>query len=124
MTQRTGEFGIRLALGAQRSEGVTSFLRDGLKTILPGIALGVAGAVLVTRLIATELYGVSPLDVATFIAVTVVMVAVAILACSIPARRASRVEAAKLLRLVVTVARPTWLPDHGRLGVQSDPAVH
>ncbi len=98
VTQRTGEFGIRLALGAQRSEIVTSVLRDGLKTILLGIVLGMAGAVLVTPLLASELYGVRPLDLATFIAVIVVMVAVSIAACWIPARRASKVDPMVALR--------------------------
>lgn len=92
VTQRTGEFGIRLALGAQRAEIVTCVLRDGLKTTLVGATLGVAAAVLVTPLIASELYGVRPMDLATFIAVTVVMVAVSIAACWIPARRASKVD--------------------------------
>jgi putative ABC transport system permease protein len=98
VTQRTGEFGIRLALGAQRAEVVTSVLRDGLKTILLGAALGVAAAVLVTPLIASELYGVRPLDLATFIAVTVVMLVVSIAACWIPARRASKVDPMVALR--------------------------
>jgi putative ABC transport system permease protein len=98
VTQRTGEFGIRLALGAQPAEVVASVLRDGLKTILLGGALGVTGAVLVTPLIASELYGVRPLDLATFIAVTVAMLAVSIAACLIPARRASRVDPMVALR--------------------------
>ena len=98
VTQRTGEFGIRLALGAQRSEIVTSVLRDGLKTILLGIVLGLAGAVLVTPLIASELYGVRPLDLATFIAVTMVMAAASLAACWIPARRASKVDPMVALR--------------------------
>lgn len=98
VTQRTGEFGIRLALGAQRSEVVASVLRDGLKTILLGGAVGVAGAILVTPLIASELYGVRPLDLTTFTAVTLVMLAVSTAACWIPARRASNVDPMVALR--------------------------
>jgi putative ABC transport system permease protein len=90
VSQQTGEFGIRLALGAQRGEVVGA--------VLLGVALGVGGAVLVTPLIASELYGVRPLDLATFIAVTVVMVAVSVAACWIPARRASKVDPMVALR--------------------------
>jgi putative ABC transport system permease protein len=98
VTQRTGEFGIRLALGAPRARVVTSVLGDGLKTTLFGAALGVGTAVLATPLIASELYGVHPLDLATFIAVTVVMLAASFAACWIPARRASRVDPMVALR--------------------------
>jgi predicted lysophospholipase L1 biosynthesis ABC-type transport system permease subunit len=98
VTQRTGEFGIRLALGAPRAKVVTSVLGDGLKTTLFGAALGLGTAVLATPLIASELYGVHPLDLATFLAVTVVMLAAAIAACWIPARRASRVDPMVALR--------------------------
>ena len=98
VTQRTGEFGIRLALGAQRAQVVTSVLGDGLKTTLAGGVLGLGAAVLTTPLIASELYGVRPVDPATFIAVTVVMLAVSIAACWIPARRASRVDPMVALR--------------------------
>jgi putative ABC transport system permease protein len=98
VTRRTGEFGIRLSLGAQRADVIMSVLRDGLKTMLTGIGLGVVGAIVATRLIASELYGVAPLDPATFIVVGFVMVAVGILACSIPARRAAKVDPIVALR--------------------------
>jgi putative ABC transport system permease protein len=98
VTQRTGEFGIRLALGAQRATVVTSVLGDGLKDTLAGGALGLGAAALVTPLLASELYGVHPLDLATYIAVTVVMLAVSIAACWIPARRASKVDPMVALR--------------------------
>jgi putative ABC transport system permease protein len=98
VTQRTGEFGIRLALGAEPAAIVKSVLRDGLKTTLVGGALGVAVAAVVTPLIASELYGVRPLDPATFFAVTVVIVAASIAACWIPARRASKVDPMVALR--------------------------
>jgi putative ABC transport system permease protein len=98
VTQRTGEFGIRLALGAPRGRVVTSVLGDGLKTTLVGVAVGLGTAILATRLIASELYGVRPLDLATFIEVTVVMLAASIAACWIPAYRASRVDPMAALR--------------------------
>ena len=98
VTQRTGEFGIRLALGAQRAKVVASVLGDGLKTTLLGAALGLGAAVLVTPLISSELYAVKPLDPATFIAVTLVMLTVSIAACWMPARRASRVDPMVALR--------------------------
>jgi putative ABC transport system permease protein len=98
VTQRTGEFGIRLALGAPRARVVTSVLGDGLKTTLFGGALGLGAAVLATPLIARELYGVRPLDLATFAAVAVVMLAASVAACWVPARRASRVDPVEALR--------------------------
>ena len=97
-TQRTGEFGLRMALGAQRADVFASVLRDGLKTILPGIGMGLAGAAIAARLIASKLYGVGPLDPVTFIGAALVMVAVAILACCIPARKAARIDPMKALR--------------------------
>jgi len=98
VSQRTGEFGIRLALGAQRAEVIAFVLRDGLKTILTGIGLGLLGAIVATRLIASELYGVGPLDPTTFAGVALVMTAVAVLACLIPARRAAKVDPMVALR--------------------------
>ena len=98
VTQRTNEFGIRFALGAQRNEVITSVLLDGLKIALLGIVLGAAGAALVTDLIAKELYGINQLDPATFIEVTAIMGTVSILACFIPAYRASRVDPMVALR--------------------------
>ncbi len=98
VTQRTGEFGIRLALGAPRGRIVTSVLGDGLKTTLIGGALGLGAAVVATPLIASELYGIHSLDLATFLAVAVVMLAASVAACWIPARRASRVDPMVALR--------------------------
>jgi len=98
VTQRSGEFGIRMALGAQRADVFASVLRDGLATVLAGIGMGLAGATIAARLIASKLYGVGPLDPSTFIGMALVMVAVAILACSIPARRAAKVDPMVALR--------------------------
>jgi putative ABC transport system permease protein len=98
VTQRTGEFGIRLALGADPAAIVKSVLRDGLKTTFVGGTLGVAAASLITPLIASELYSVRPLDPATFVEVALVIVTVSIAACWIPARRASKVDPMVALR--------------------------
>jgi putative ABC transport system permease protein len=96
--QRTGEFGIRLALGARRADVFALVLRDGLRTTLAGIGLGLAGAILATRLIASKLYGISPLDPSTFLVVALVMAAVGVLACAIPARRAAKLDPMAALR--------------------------
>jgi predicted permease len=98
VTQRTGEFGIRLALGARRADVFASVLSNGLKMFIAGIVMGLAGAVVATHLIASKLYGVTPLDPLTFLAVALVMVAVAILACAIPARRAAKLDPMAALR--------------------------
>jgi predicted permease len=98
VTQRTGEFGIRLALGAQRTDVFASVLREGLKTILPGMVLGLTAAAIASRLIADKLYGVGPLDPTTFTGAALVMSAVAILACCLPARKAARTDPIKALR--------------------------
>ncbi|MEJ2146068.1 MAG: ABC transporter permease [Acidobacteriota bacterium] len=98
VTQRTREFGIRVALGAGRRDLVASVLRDGLKMTLLSIVIGLAAAAGTTRLIAGTLYGVSPLDPATFLGGALVTIAVAVLACWIPARRASRVDPIRTLR--------------------------
>ncbi|MFZ0428551.1 MAG: ABC transporter permease, partial [Acidobacteriota bacterium] len=98
VTQRTREFGIRVALGAGRRDLVASVLRDGLEMTLLSIVIGLAAASATTRLIAGTLYGVGPLDPATFLGAALVTIAVAVLACWIPARRASRVDPMRTLR--------------------------
>lgn len=98
VSQRTREFGIRVTLGAQPFDIAKLALGQGLRLTLIGVAIGVAGAVAVTRVLAVILYGISPTDGATFAAVAGVLVAVALLACHIPARRASRVDPMVALR--------------------------
>ena len=98
VTRRTGEFGIRLAIGAQQSDVIVCVLREGLKIVFTGIGLGLLGAVITARLIASQLYGVGALDPATFVAVAVGMVLVSILACYVPARRAAKVDPMVALR--------------------------
>ncbi|MPZ19331.1 MAG: FtsX-like permease family protein [Luteitalea sp.] len=97
-TQRTREVGIRMALGAQTRDVRRLFLRHGLMLTLIGVVLGVGGAMLLTRLMSALLFGVSPLDPTTYAAVSVILVAVALLAMYLPARRASRIDPIVALR--------------------------
>jgi predicted permease len=99
VNQRTQEFGVRMALGAQRLDVLGMVLRQGLRLVLTGLALGVAGALLLTRLIATLLYEVEPTDALTFLAVSAVLVVVAVFACLLPARRAASVDPIVALRV-------------------------
>ncbi len=98
VAQRTREIGIRMALGASAREIVLSVGRQALALIVAGLLLGLAGSFAVTRLIASQLWGVTPTDPATFAAVTLLLVLVALLACFIPARRAMRVDPTVALR--------------------------
>ena len=98
VNERTRDIGIRLALGAQREKIMAMVLRQGLGMAMAGAALGLVGSVIVSHLMAGLLYGVSPNDPLTFIGVTVVLTAVALMACWIPARRAVRVDPLVALR--------------------------
>jgi putative ABC transport system permease protein len=90
--EQTREIGVRLALGADRRAILTMVLSYGLRLSTIGAAFGMAGALLITRLMSGMLYGVSPIDPPTFLGVTVVLTTVALGACYIPARRATRVD--------------------------------
>lgn len=96
--QRTREIGVRIALGAQRSAVLGLVLRQGLTLTLIGMALGIAAAFGATRYIASMLFGVSRTDLATFAIVPLVLFSVALLACWLPARRATRVDPLTALR--------------------------
>jgi len=96
--QRTAEIGIRMALGAQRSSVMLSFLKQGAKLALSGIAAGSACAWGLTRLMTSLLFEVKPTDAATFFAVAILFSAVTMAACYIPARRAMRVDPMVALR--------------------------
>jgi putative ABC transport system permease protein len=99
VNQRTQEFGIRMALGARRVSVLGMVLRQGISLVLAGLAIGMAGAVVLTRLLTTLLFGVQPTDALTFLAVSMVLVAVAAAACLIPARRAASVDPMVALRV-------------------------
>jgi putative ABC transport system permease protein len=98
VAQRTHEFGIRIALGAQRRDVFKLVLAKGLMLALLGVAIGAAGALALTRLIAGMLFGVSPTDLPTFAIISLLVTAVAMLACYLPARRATRVDPLVALR--------------------------
>jgi putative ABC transport system permease protein len=98
VSERTRDIGIRLALGAQRGKIMGMVLRQGLGLAMAGAALGLVGSVIVSHLMAGLLYGVSPTDLLTFAGVTLVLTAVALAACYIPARRAMRVDPLVALR--------------------------
>src|SRR5256714_1071465 len=98
VSQRTREFGIRMALGAIASDVFKLVLRHGMRVVACGIAIGLGGAVIVTRLLSSFLYGVSTSDGLTFAAIPVVLALVAGIACYIPARRATKVDPLIALR--------------------------
>jgi len=98
VSNRTREIGIRLALGAQRTDVLRSVLGEGAKLSLAGIVLGLAGAFAVMRVLSGELYGVGAADPLTFCSVAILVAVVALTACYVPARRAMRVDPVVALR--------------------------
>jgi putative ABC transport system permease protein len=99
MTQRTGEIGVRMALGAQRGQVLRLMLGDGLRPAFYGLVLGLAASAGTVRLIHSMLYGTRPLDPAIFAAVAATLLVVAVLACLIPAWRASQIDPMQALRM-------------------------
>jgi predicted permease len=98
VSQRTREIGIRMALGAQFSDVMKLILTHGVKLTVIGVCLGLLGAYLVTRAITSVLYGVTATDPLTFAGVSVLLIAVALIACYVPARRATKVDPLTSLR--------------------------
>jgi putative ABC transport system permease protein len=96
--QRTHEIGIRRALGAQRRDVLRMVVGQGLKLALLGLASGGSGALALTRCLSSELYGVKPNDPTTFGTVSVLVLAVTLLASYLPARRATKVDPMVALR--------------------------
>jgi putative ABC transport system permease protein len=98
VVRRTGEIGVRIALGATRANILRLVLAQGARVTAVGVALGIAGSLALTRAIRSLLFGLSPADPATFAAVALLLIAVALLACYLPARRAARVDPNVALR--------------------------
>ena len=98
VTQRTQEIGVRLAIGAAPPQLLRMVVGDGLKLTLAGIALGLAGALALSRLVTSLLFDVTPFDPVSYVLPAVILLAVSVLACHIPARRAMRVDPILALR--------------------------
>ena len=98
VTQRTQEIGIRMAVGARAADILGLILKHGVVLVFSGVVIGIAGALALTRFLASLLFGVTPTDAITFVVVSVLFILVATVASFIPARRATRVDPLKALR--------------------------
>jgi putative ABC transport system permease protein len=98
VTQRTHEIGVRMALGAQIADVLKLVVRRAMLFASIGIGVGIAGAVAITRYMATLLFGVKPIDVITFVGVALMLAVVVLIACVVPARRAAKIDPLEALR--------------------------
>ncbi|MCA1562924.1 MAG: FtsX-like permease family protein [Acidobacteria bacterium] len=98
VTERTREIGVRMALGAERGQVLRLFVRNGLATAAAGTVIGLAGALALSRSLESLLFEVKPSDPLTFVAVAVLLLAVAMVACYLPARRAAGIDPLLALR--------------------------
>lgn len=98
VSQRTREIGIRSALGARRTDVLNLILKQSFRLVGLGMILGLAAALAVTRVMSFVLYGISPIDPITFVGITAIFIAVALLASYLPARRATNVDPVVALR--------------------------
>src|SRR5262249_23769252 len=98
VTRRTPEIGIRMALGAHTSDVLGLVLRQEMKFVLIGMGLGLVSSLVLTRLMTTLLFGVSPTDPPTLVVISLFLATVALLACYIPARRATKIDPLMAIR--------------------------
>jgi len=99
VSQRTQEFGVRVALGASRTDVVSMVVGEGVRLAVTGLAIGALGAVVLGALLSTVLFGVGPVDAVTYVAVSAVLLGVAALACLLPALRAASIDPMAALRI-------------------------
>ena len=98
VSQRTREIGIRMALGARGVDVLRLVVKNGITLVAAGIVIGVAGALALTRFLTTMLFGVTPTDTRTFVVVSLALAVIAVVACLVPARRATKVDPLEALR--------------------------
>jgi putative ABC transport system permease protein len=98
VSQRTREIGVRIALGAKRGDVIRLIVRQGVGVAVVGAAIGLAGALIATRVLGSLLYDVKPSDPATFLGIVAVLVGAVLVASWVPARRAARIEPTEALR--------------------------
>jgi putative ABC transport system permease protein len=98
VSQRTREIGVRMALGALKGDVLKLVLSQGLRLVGVGLIIGIVGSLLATRLMGTLLFGVTPTDLVSYVAMSLVLCLIALLACFIPAQRAMKVDPTVALR--------------------------